>query len=350
MTESARTVAIVEWGTFDALAQAIGNEVQRAGYAPSYFRFDSPPPQDASIILTFAPYGRWMQIPYALSQRQPRPLLVHWNTENPPDLRLPWAVMKPISDARAWMDRLHESPNSRTQQLLKAPPLRALDTRLSKFRYVGEYHYTARRGWLNVFAESSEIYADLHTRHGLPTRVVPWGTVPDWGADLKLERDIDVLWFGQRRSPRRSRLLDRVRGELRARGIEMYVADGVEKPFVHGAARTELLNRAKITLNLLPTWYDHAFPYRFHVAAVNRSMVLTEPMLRHCSLYEEGTHYVSAPIPQLAERLAYYVAQDGERRTITEQAYELVTTRMTMGHSVRALLKYAEEARGGELH
>lgn len=339
-----QNIAVVSWYKHDAIATAIGSEIQQTGRTPCYFLFNEPPPRNVELVLTFAPYGRWMQIPSALAQLSPRPLLLHWNTENPPDLRLPWVFVKTVGDLRAAIDRLHESPNPRAQKWLALPPLKFLDTRLSKFRYVGETHYAAQRGWLDVYAESSEIYADLHRRHGLETMVVPWGSVPAWGADLGLERDIDVLWLGQRRSQRRSRLLDRVRGELAARGIKMVVADGVEHKFVHGAARTELLNRTKITLNLLPTWYDHAFPYRFHVAAVNRSMVMTEPMLKHSSIYEEGKHYASAPIPALAERIAYYVTHEAERREIAAQAHALVTTRLTMGHSVRALLEYAEAA------
>lgn len=340
-----QTVAVVCWHKHDALALAIGSEIEQTGRTPVYFLFNDPPPLDANLVLTFAPYGRWMQIPHALATRQPRPLLLHWNTENPPDLRLPWTVVKTIGALRAGIDRMHDAPSPAVQKSLNLPPLKALDTRLTKFRYMGEYHYTAQRGWLDVYAESSEIYGKLHAAHGLPTKIVPWGTVPAWSADLGLERDIDVLWFGLRRSKRRSQLLDRVRSELLARGIKIVVLDGVEQPFVHGAARTKLLNRAKVTLNLLPTWYDHAFPYRFHVAAGNRSLVVTEPMLPHSLLYKEGTHYVSAPVAQLADTIVYCLQHEPERRAIAEQAHELVMTRMTMGHSIRALMEHAEAAR-----
>lgn len=341
------TVAVVTWGKHDALALAIGNELKRAGYTPQYFPAAEPPPLDASIVFSFAPYGRWNQIPYALSQRErsARPLLIHWNTENPPDLRIPWGIMGSVGAARAWLDRLHEADAPR-RNWLQAPPLRWLDSRMAKFRYVGEVHYAARKGWLNHYVESSEIYAALHAQHGLPTQMVRWGTVPEWCADLQLERDIDVLWFGIRRTTRRSRLLDQVRAELKARGIDMYVADGTERPLLHGTPRTEILNRAKVTLNLLPTWYDHAFPYRFHVAAGNRSLVITEPTLKHSSIYQAGEHYVSASIETLAETISYYIKNQREREAITENAYQLVMTRMTMGDSVRAILKAVEGERG----
>lgn len=66
----------------------------------------------------------------------------------------------------------------------------------------------------------------------------------------------------------------------------MYVVDNVENPFVFGEERLRLLNRLTITLNLLPTWYDHAFPYRFHLAAPNRSLVVSEPIPPHCPRYQ----------------------------------------------------------------
>ncbi len=345
MSEASRPIAVVRWGPYDALAHAIGNELKRAGYAPTYFHFTQPPPPDAAVVFSFAPYGRWMQIPHALAQlpAATRPQLIHWNTENPPDLRVPWWVMRATGAVRAGIDRWHDADDPRLKEQVQKQPWRWLDTHLTKYRYVGEVHYAAQKGMLDLYIESSEIYAALHSRHGLPTLVAPWGTVTEWCADLKSERDVDVLWFGQRRNKRRSRLLDQVRAELKARGVEMYVADGVEHPFLHGDERTKLLNRAKVTLNLLPTWYDHAFPYRFHVAAGNRSLVITEPMLKHCSLYHEGEHYVSAPIAQLADTITRYVRHDSERRAIVENAYELVTTRMTMGHSVRAIMARAEK-------
>lgn len=339
-----QTVAVVQWGNHDALARAFGAELQQLAYKPLYFRFDQSPPLEADIVLSFAPYGRWLQIPTALAKRSnssgPRPRLIHWNTENPPDLRLPWWLVRSVGALRVRVDRWHDADDRRTRQRVQQPPFAWFAARLSKFRYVGEVHYAAGQGWLDVYAESSEIYARLHARHGLPTAVVPWGTVPEWCADLNLERDLDVVWFGQRRTARRARLLERLRGELHARGIKIFVADGVEHPFVHGPDRTRLLNRAKVTLNLLPTWYDHAFPYRFHVAAGNRSLVVTEPMLPHSPHYHAGEHYICAPIPQLADTIAFHVRHAEERRAIAEQAHALVTTQMTMNASVRALMSH----------
>lgn len=339
-------VAIVKWNAEDGIAEAIASVVRGMGWEPLGFMCHEPFPRDADIVFCFAPYGRFMQIPRQLDriERRKRPIFIHWNTENPPDLRIPWPVMKGVGDLRSWVDRLNDS-DGWSRSLLGAPPIKWVNQRLHKFRYVGEYHYAWRKGWIDVFVESSAIYADLHKRHGLPAMTVPWGTVRDWHADLGLERDVDVLWMGKRRTKRRSDLLDRVRADLKPRGISVYVADDVEKPFVFGDARIELLNRSKITLNLLPTWYDHAFPYRFHIAAGNRSMVVSEPFLPHCPTYEAGVHYAAAPIEQLAETIERYVKDDDARVRIAENAYQLATTELTFDNSVRTIMQAAEAAK-----
>ena len=108
------------------------------------------------------------------------------------------------------------------------------------------------------------------------------------------ERDLDVLWIGKRRTRRRSATLDRSAPVSAARGATMHVVDGIEQPFVFGRARTVLLNRATITLNILPTWYDGALSYRFPLAAANRSLVVSEVALPHAPHLRPNVHYVEA--------------------------------------------------------
>jgi hypothetical protein len=125
----------------------------------------------------------------------------------------------------------------------------------------------------------------------------------------------------------------------------MYIADNVENPFIFGKTRIQMLNRAKITLNLLPTWYDQAFAARFHVTAPNCSLLVSEPLLAHCTLYEAGKHYVSTPVDRLVETLCHYLVHEEERRQIAENAYQLATTEMTLNKSIRTILNHVEDAR-----
>jgi hypothetical protein len=166
--------------------------------------------------------------------------------------------------------------------------------------------------------------------------------MPRWYADLGLERDIDVLWMGIRGSKRRSQLLDRVRYELKMHGVEMYVADNEENPFIFGDERTEYLNRAKITLNITRTWYDDNFS-RFSLAAPNRSLVVSEKMLPHCPSYQPGVHYVEAKPDDLAQSILFYLQNPTERERIVEAAYHLTTEELTFNNSIKHIMDAVDQ-------
>jgi hypothetical protein len=139
-------------------------------------------------------------------------------------------------------------------------------------------------------------------------------------------------------------LLDQVRGKLRKRGVDIHVVDNREQPFVFGEDRTRLLNRAKITLNLTRTWYDDNYS-RFALAAPNRSLIVSEPLLPHCPQYEAGVHYVSAPIDQLANTIVSYLENEAKRQRIVENAYQFVTTELTFHNSIKTIMDAVCQAR-----
>ena len=316
-------VAVIEWeAEEDGLPQVIYNELSRLGHSPIYFPHDTEIPQDADVIFSFGPYGNFLNIGRQISclPSQERPTWAHWNTEGLPGLLLPWVFVKYLGAFRSYIGRFGEN-GGRSEQLLYNLLLKPWENRALRFRYVGDYYYAYRKGLLNVFSDSSTIYAQIHQSHGLPTIVAPWGGTPIWYNDLGIDRDLDVLWMGQRGSNRRSRSLDRIREELFKRGVEIYVADNLENPFIFGKERTEYLNRAKITLNLTRTWFDDNFS-RFAMAAPNHSLIVSEPLLPHCPQYIAGKHYVSAQKEKLAERIVYYLENDDRRKSITDDAYQ----------------------------
>jgi hypothetical protein len=335
-------VALVQWAPSDGISEAIGLELAGLGYHVSPFMAGAPLPP-AELVLTFAPHGAWWPIAQQVGALPPgrRPTLIHWGTEGFPDPRTPWPLIAALGRARSWSDALAGSPAAWQRRLAHTPPLRAFNRRLFRFRYVGDNLRAFEHGWLTALADVSEWYARLYRAQGYPARFVPWGTAPTWHADLGLERDIDVLWMGKRRNDRRSDLIDRVRRELEAHGVKMYVADGVERPFIFGEERTRLLNRTKLTLNVRTRWFNSGFTFRFHTVAGNRCVVVSEPFLTHVSRYRAGEHYAEAPPEQLAEKILHLLAHEDERRAIAERAYQLVTTEMTLGESVKQLLALA---------
>lgn len=342
MISSLGSVAVAQWAPHDGIADAITKELTFLGVRSQCFMYNSTVPSKTEIVLTFAPYGPFLPI---AAQFQDKSLaaqvkLIHWNLESLPDPRIPWTVLAGVSQLRSWIGRTNSSTSHGIYKRANLP-WELMDRRMHKFRYVGDYIFSYREGWLTALADASEINARRFSRHGIPAVFVPWGTPSGWYADLHTERDIDVLWMSKRRNPRRSKLLDQIRAKLEPRGVRFHVSDGVEHPFIYGEERTRYLNRAKITLNLLPTWYDTNFPFRYHPAAANRSLVISEPFLPHTRLYKSGTHYVSAPAGTMADTILHYLAHDGERMQIIDHAYHLVTRELTLHKSVECLMGLA---------
>jgi hypothetical protein len=323
-------IGVVRWREQDDISDAIAHELLQLGHFPVQFWANAGIPPHCDVIFSFAPYGKFLQIPASIAKLPPkkRPILVHWNTEGIPDPRLPWSIMHPISAMRSLLGRT---------SLSKSRLLTWELDRMLRFRYIGDYYYAYKRGQLDIFADSSELYAQFHRKHGLPTTVMPWGASPTWYDALGTARDIDVLWMGQRGSGRRSKLLDNLVDNLTSHRVNLYIADNIANPFVFGKDRTRLLNRAKITLNLTRTWYDDNFS-RFALAAPNCSLIVSEPLLSHCSQYQAGVHYISAPIAELADTILYYLLHEAERQAIVENAYTLVTEQLTFKKGIETIM------------
>lgn len=333
------TVAIPHGNERDGIAEVIADELNALGYQPVHFQIGSPIPEKAEVVFSFGPYGKFLTIPRQLAKMPPdqKPIFVHWNTEGIPDLRIPWKIMSSIARWRSWLGRLRDSRNGSARIPGTERLFSLIEPRMSRFRYLGDYYYTHRRGWLDIFADTSEIYAEIHRRHGIPTIVAHWGATPQWYKDLGLERDIDVLWMGTRGTRRRSILIDRVRSELESHGVRMHVADGKENPFIFGDERIHYLNRSKITLNITRTWYDDNFS-RIALAAPNRSLIVSEKILPHCPSFLAGTHYVAVPVEELAETILYYLEHEEERSRIVDNAYHLVTTKLLFRESIKSIM------------
>lgn len=339
-------VSVIQWSEEDDIAGAICHELSELSYRPRCFRAGSPLPADTQIVFSFAPYGKFFPLVKELEQmpRARRPLLVHWNTEGMPDLRLPWAFTYLVAGGRAWLDRTKYRLDQRLRNGNGSKTLSFLDSRMLRFRYVGDYYYAYRRGILNVLADSSAIYSHLHNSHGLPTLYAPWGSSPTWYKELNLERDIDVLWMGNLDSRRRRKLIENVRNELRKHGVDIYMADNLENPFIFGEERIRMLNRAKITLNVTRTWFDDNFS-RFALTIPNRSLIVSEKLLPHCPTYQPGYHYAAAAPEELAQTVLYYLEHPAERQRLVDNAYCLATSRLTFKNTVKQIMQEVERVR-----
>lgn len=345
-----KRIAIVQWAPGDGIAIPCQCELESLGYEVSAFLYDEPIPADADMVLSFAPYGPMRSLMRRLSQfpRDRRPFYAHWNFEGIPDPRIPSSLIRLLTTVRQWSEPNHDA--SPTMRWLQArPPLSLLANRMTKYRYLGDYLLAQRRGILDLFVESSYIYIEFFRRFGLQPVYVPWGSPAEWVVRHEMlwngARDIDVLWMGKRRTPRRSMLVDRLRAQLESHGISMHVIDGEENPLVYGDERTQILRRSKIALHLLPVRHDNAFAMRFHVIAPAGCMVASETLPLHTPVYQAGFHYAEADVSELATMVVRYVRNDAERQRIAENAWCLVTGELTLRHAMAQLMQAANAKR-----
>jgi hypothetical protein len=337
-------VAVPEWVEDDGIAKMIAFELEQIGYDPVLFFFDSNLPTDIDFLLTFGPYNRILPVweKSARSGLARRPIVIHWNTEGMPDLRIPPRVVRALGAMRSKIGRMGHSGSGVDDFLYSLGVVSKLDRAFQRYRFHGDYEYALRKGWLHVLSDSSHIYSQIRSKIGVPTLYAPWGASQRWYEDLGLERDLDVLWMGIRGSQRRSRILDQVFTELKSKGLKVHIADNREKPFIFGEERTRHLNRAKITLNITRTWYDDNFS-RLTMACSNRSLVVSEPVLPHCIEFKENVHYVSAKPEDLADTIVYYLEHEEQRRKIVDKAYRLMMTELKFEKSLRKMFTAAQQ-------
>jgi hypothetical protein len=336
--ESYRVAIPISWDG-NGIAEAIYGELKNLGHQPFCFPLKSAVDEQADAIILFGPFGKFLHIPeqYMHLPKSERPVLVYWNTEGLPDPRIPLKFAARASQIRSWISRVSLTQIEANGEQASRSTFEKLDSKLIRFRYLGDYLYAQMRGWVDVFADISAIYAKSFQSLGIPTITAPFGSFGEWYENMELERDIDVLWMGKRATKRRSNALDYIRTELGKHGVEVYMVDDVEHPFVHGPERTHLLNRTKITLNLLRTWYDEN-SLRICLAAPNRSLVVSEPLLPHVPQYVAGKHYVSATVEKIPETILEYLENEQERKRIAENAYELTTQSLTFRSSVEKIM------------
>lgn len=334
-------VGVVYWEAGDGMIAAITAALATWDCQPIELKYDAPLPEDLDLLVLPGPGGSLVPIASQLARRaaghRPRTLL--WQYEQLPSPAVPTWLLKAAGLGRSALERLawREEQDGVWHQ---RPWARWVVRGGVRFRYYGDILWLRRIAVLSVLATSSKWMARYLHEHGIDAKVASWGTAPDWGRDLGLDRDIPVLWLGKPGSRRRAELVTRVRSELKRRGVEMYVVDGVERPYVFGEERTILLNRTKVVLNILRSpWDDNACRYFF--SAPNKALVVTEPTLPHTP-FEPGVHIVEAPISALTDTICYYLAHEDERREITERAYDLVTQELTLHNAVGRLMEVAE--------
>lgn len=336
-----QNVAVVEWRHGDGLARNLQTALFDLGYHTTLYIPGNTIPAQVDLIFSFGPYGSLFSITDWLAKlpKNHRPTFIHWDIEGMPDLRLPSWIVPPICDIRLWISQYKYSTQPLKKWISKTLLYKKFDSKLGRYRNFAEYHYLYKMGFIDGFYEFSFIYANAQQHYGLPAHYIPWGTSRLDYEVMELERDIDVLWLGQRHGRRRTQLVNIIKRDLHKHGYKMLVIDGIENPYIYGNQRTILLNRSKITLNLLPYWDFNNFPHKFHLAAPNRSLVVSEPFLEHVPEYKAGFHYIQSPVDQIVETIIYYLNHKEERKELSENAYHFSIDEMTLPKSISKIIQ-----------
>jgi hypothetical protein len=196
----------------------------------------------------------------------------------------------------------------------------------------------AKIGAPDVLAVSGQLKVDYLAEQGIAALYVPLGAADDYGADLGLERDIDVLFLGALDVPRRGAMLDR----LRKAGVRVTAVGSWNDPNCWGEARTRLLNRTKILLNFARTPAEFS-GMRLLLGMRNKVLVLSEPMYKPAP-YIPGEHFVMAggegEMPGL---IRHYLAHEEERQRVAECGYAFAVREMSMRQAVRKVVGHLRD-------
>ena len=318
-------IGIVVWDPGEEIAAEASQSFSELGHDVFEFPAQAELPRNLDLIFAYGPFGSMVPLARQLIAipEARRPAFIFWQIEPLPNPAQPKWLIKALGKLRSRIERLATRQVGKGEwQVL--PGWRLLTSKAFRYRYCGDLLWLQEEGVLTLLVMGSHPNSDFLRELGLDSFQPPSPSFREgWGADLNLKRDVPVLWLGKSATRRRRRYLERVRRDLRALGIEMMVIDGIENPYIFGEARTRLLNRTSIVLNLLRnTWDSHAA--RFQLAAMNRALVVSEPCLEHTG-FRAGEHFVVAPVGEIARTIQQYLENEEERRQIADRAYDLIS-------------------------
>ncbi len=208
------------------------------------------------------------------------------------------------------------------------------------------YGWLRRRvseGWLDVLCMSTAPRVAFLEANGISAECKPFGYHHTLGTDLGIMRDIDVLFLGRVKIRRRQALLEQVDEALSTSGRRLHVVE--EKCF--GQARTDLLNRAKLSLNL--TNYPWEVPGIRFVMSMACGAVVVSEQLGESWPFRDGKHFASARSEELPQVILRLLDDDAERSRLRETGRAFVTQDLRLAESVAGLLRSTRAGVEGRL-
>jgi hypothetical protein len=194
------------------------------------------------------------------------------------------------------------------------------------------------RTWCDLVAASTQPRCRVLTEMGIPCEYAPFGYHSRWGTTSRSQRDVDVVFLGRVKGTGRERLLRRIERGLARADVKLVVAD----QGCYGDQRTELLNRARISLDLTQATWE------MPVLRLLTSMACGALVVSNCPLdpYPFRAEYlVRADSDCLEAAILAQLADEPARRRRAEAAYHYLTTELTWRAVVTRVLQRARVQR-----
>lgn len=187
-------------------------------------------------------------------------------------------------------------------------------------------------GWLTRLLVSTEQKRSAMRAAGHDAVFAPVGHNAEYGHDLGLTRDLDVLFLGRAVGRWRRGVLRRIVADLRNRGASV----DVRTRGVRGDDRTELLNRTRVVLHL------HKYPWdtpwmRWYLASANGAVVCSQPLSTPAPL-RPGIDYLSAEPESLADEIMRLLGDEAARLAMLDSCRRRMAEEMSMELTVERML------------
>lgn len=195
-------------------------------------------------------------------------------------------------------------------------------------------------GTIDLFFTTSAETLEYAREEGYDCTQIPYGYHPRLGRLLDRERDVDVLFLGDTRPPRRKEAL----ASLAAAGIDVTVEGSWGADGLWGEARTEYLNRTKIIVHL-QRYQGRLARKRFILAMANGVLVISEPV-QNPAPFVHGEHCLFAGLEEMPALIKKYLAEPAERDRLARAGHDLVTGELAFSRSVEAMLQSVAQSSG----
>ena len=299
---------------------AIEVALRRKGFDAQHVAEESPDVADADVVLAIGNinwFPRLRERFHALRGKR-RPVLAVWHFEP-----LPFPAHSGFPQPRLTL---------REAVKIALRDRRATDAH-TNYRRLRQLH---ERGLLDLCIATSRSRQNFLLEKGIPAHFVPLGYHDGMGRRLDRVRDIDVLFIGTSDDARHRAAIR----AIRSAGIAVEALGSWKKGPTWGESRTELINRAKIFLNVQRHAGQYS-GYRMLLGMANGSMVISEP-IHDPFPYLPGIHYVEAALDEIPRAIRGYLADEQARSAIAESGHRFVTMSLTLDDSVDRITALVE--------